>query len=322
MTEMATTKTVSLRQLECLRAVVETRSISGAAHALRVSPGAISLALTQMEEVLGVQLTLRTRGRGVEITSAGARVYEMAHGVASGVDEIMHVAATLRGDLAGPLRLGLFTTLSPWLFPPVAEHFATAFPDVELTLEEGGSAALQAALLEGRLDAALVYENHLVAGVEGHRIAPVRLQIALAPSHPLAQLDVVPLAALREEQAILLAIRPASDHVEQILSDAGMTPRVKWRSANVETIRSLVARGLGYTIIMGRPHGDHTYEGLPIVYRPIADALPENAVVVAVARGARTTAKVRELIAFCARDSARAVLGGSGAPTSREGRLS
>jgi len=312
---------VTVRQLEMLSAVVEHGSITEAARALIVSPGAISLAITQLEASLGVQVAIRTRGRGVEVTAAGREVYEHAREIAESLQRIRKVAAATRGGLTGALRLGLFTTLSPWLFPPIAEHFDRSFPDVDLQLVEGGSAELQDQLAEGRLDAALLYENHVSTPLETRRLAGVRLQLALAASHPLASYDAVPLAALRDEDAVLLAMRPASDHVEAILRIAGMTPRVRWRSANVETIRSLVARGLGYTIIMGRPYGDLTYEGMPVVYRPILDDLPANALVLAVPKGGRPTAKLRELTEFCAEAFGDDLEPGI-MPTSRMGRLS
>ncbi|MFC7406395.1 LysR family transcriptional regulator [Georgenia alba] len=313
---------LSLRHLEFFCAVVEQGSISDAARELRVSAGGISTALTQLERRLDVQLTLRTRGRGVVITPAGRRVYEHAREVATGIEDIRAVAATMRGELTGSLRVGFFSTLSPWLFPRIAEHFATRFPGVDLQLEEAGSAVLQEHLLGGALDAALLYENHLVGGVTASRLTPVRLQLAVAPSHPLARYEAVPLHALRDEPAVILSVRPATDHVEAILREAGMTPNVRWRSANVETIRSLVARGLGYSIIMGRPYGDTTYEGMPVVYRPIADELPPNHLVLATAGGARPTAKLDELRTFCER-----VYGDDTAPRdplheSRMGRLS
>ncbi|GEK80303.1 LysR family transcriptional regulator [Agrococcus baldri] len=289
----------SLRQLQYFTAVVETGAITEAGRLLRVSAGGISLAMSQLEDLLGVQLAVRTRGRGVEITDAGWRVYELARTVASGVEGIQEVASTIRGEVSGPLRLGMFTTLSPWIFPQIAEHFSHRFPSVDLQLEEGPSAQLQTRLLEGRLDAVLLYENHLEAGVQSQHIAPVRLQVALAPDHRLAAHDAVELSALEDEQAVLLSTRPAADHVEEILRAAGVVPQVRWRSANVETIRSLVARGLGYAIIMGRPHGDRTYDGLPVVYRPIADDIPTNALVLATAPGTRASARLTALGGFC-----------------------
>lgn len=312
---------LSLRQLQYFCAVVECGSVTEAAKSLHVSAGGVSLAVTQLEELIDVQLTLRTRGKGVEITDAGRSVYDTARVIARSVEDIQELAGTIRGELRGPLRVGIFTTLSPWLFPQMAEHFTTHHPAVDLQLEEGPSAALQNLLSEGRLDAALLYENHIVSEADVQRLAPVRLQLAVSPNHSLAELAEVPLSALRDEYAVLLGMRPATDHVEEILRNAGVTPRVRWRSANVETIRSLVARGLGYTIIMGRPHGDLTYDGRPIVYRPIADEIPSNHVVLATALGARRVARVEALRAYCQDAISDNVTPRGKPPVSQTGRL-
>lgn len=290
---------LSLRHLEVFCAVVERGSLSDAAHFLHVSPSGISLALTELERRIGTQLTVRIRGKGVAITPAGHSVYRSAKKAIHAVEEIDTAVAAARGEVAGPLRIGVFTTLSPWVFPAVAEFFATAHPGVSLEVEEESSSALQAMLLDGELDAAILYENHLVGDVDSQLITPVRLQLALSAEHPLAESEAVSLQSLRDDHAIIFGVRPVSDHVEEVLRDAGLPLRVRWRSRNIETVRALVARNLGYAVIMGRPHGDHSYEGKPIVYRPIAEELPPNALVMATARGTQPTAKVESLLRFC-----------------------
>ncbi|MBR8642126.1 LysR family transcriptional regulator [Streptomyces tuirus] len=289
----------TLRQLEYFVAVVEAESVTAAAQRLHVSPGGVSLALKELETSLKVQLTLRRRGKGVAVTPAGRWVYEHAQALLARSADISAAARIVRGELTGPLRIGCFSTLSPWLFPRIAAHFAESHPGVDVQLVEDASAVLHDRMLRGELDVVLNYSNHLGPGIASAEIAPVRLVLAVAPSHRLAEFDEVPLRELKDETAILVALQPATSHVEDILRSAGFEPRVRWRSANVETIRSMVARGLGYTIIMGRPQGDRTYDGLPLAYRRIADDVPPNSVVVAYPEGTIPTAKVSTLIAFC-----------------------
>lgn len=289
----------SLRQLEYFVVVVEEGSVTEAARRLRVSPGGISLSLSQLEETLGLQLTLRVRGRGVTLTPAGKWVYEDALQLLEQASKIRTSASSLRGDLVGPLRVGCFDTLSPWLVPRIAAHFATTHPGVDLHFVEGMSSTLQKGLHGGEIDVALLYKNHLQAGIVGVEILPVRLMVALPSSHRLAELDEIPLELLSDEDAILLGVQPALGHVEELMRQAGVSPNVKWRSTNVETIRSMVARGLGYSIIMGRPHSDFTYDGLPITYRRIAGYVPPNAVVIAYPDGLDLIEKITALIDFC-----------------------
>lgn len=289
----------TLRQLEHFVAVVEEGSIVLAAGRLRVSPAGLSLSLTQLEQILGVQLTLRQRGKGVAITPAGRWVYDEARAVLRRTADIQLAAQAARGELTGVLRVGCFTTVSPWLFPPIASYFSHKHPAVGLELTEGTSSGLQEKLKGGDLDAALLYRNHLQRGVQGLDIVPVRLQLALPASHPLTARESVHLRELEDEDAILLDVQPSITHVEDLLRSAGLRPKIRWRSTNPETIRSMVARGLGYSIIMGRPFGDRTYDGLPITYTRIADEVPPNAIVVAYPEGTRPTAKIRALTEFC-----------------------
>ena len=81
--------------------------------------------------------------------------------------------------------------------------------------------------------------------------------------------------------------------VMAMTSAAGFTPNVRWRLRNVETVRSVVGRGLGYTMIMGRPSGDRTYDGHALVYKRIADELPDNSVQLVLQAGSLGNAKVR-----------------------------
>ncbi|MFF5989395.1 LysR family transcriptional regulator [Prauserella flavalba] len=295
----------TLRQLQYFTAAVEEGSVTSAARRLHVSAGSVSLALKDLESTLKVQLTLRRRGKGVTVTPAGRWVYEHARELLARSADIDSVARIVRGELAGPLRIGCFSTLSPWLFPRIVAHFVEHHPGVDVQISEGPSALLLERLRAGELDVVLVYRNHLTPGMASEEIVPVRVQIALAPSHRLAALDEIPLRELEDETAILLGLQPATAHVESILRSAGFEPKVRWRSTNVETIRSMVARGLGYTIIMGRPHGDFTYDGLPLAYRRIADDVEPNAIVIAYPEGTIPTATVRELIGFSQREFAR-----------------
>lgn len=288
-----------MRQLEYFAAVVEEGSVTAAARRMHVSPGGVSIAVSELETVLKVQLTVRRRGKGAAVTPAGRWVYEHARELLERSTDIGAVARIIRGELSGKLRVGCFTTLSPWMFPRVALYFTESHPGVDIQLVEGQSARLQQQMRDGELDVAFMYSNHLDADVTGEIIAPVRVRLAVAPAHRLASWDIVPLRELQDEPAILLALQPAGGHVEAMLRAAGFEPDVRWRSANVETIRSMVARGLGYTVIMGRPHGDMTYDGLPITYRDISDELPANNVVVAYPQGAVPTAKIKTLISFC-----------------------
>lgn len=289
----------TLRHLKYFVAVADEESVTGAAKKLHVSPGGVSLAISELESVLGIQLTLRRRAKGVALTPAGRRSADLARSILRESGELQEIARAMRGEIVGTLRIGCFSTLSPWLMPRIIAHFIAEHPGVRVEMVEESSDVLQRQLLDGDLDVCLMYRNHIRPGMEWEEIVAVRLQLLLAADHPLAGRSEVALDELKDEPAVLLSLRPASEVGMKILKEAGLEDNVRWLSSNVETIRSMVAHGVGYSVLMGRPAGDTTYDGLPVVYKPIRGEIPANAVVLAYPDGNSPNAKIRALSAFC-----------------------
>lgn len=289
----------TLRQLEFFIAVAETGSVSAAAAHTNASAGAVSLSLRELERSVQATLLTRRPGYGTTVTPTGAAAYQHAKRLFENAERIEALSQTSEGELIGELRIGCFPTLSPWMVPRVIEFFANEHPAIDVQLAEDDSTYLQADLLAGKLDAVIMYRNALAPGVDAEYIAPARVQVVLSADHPLAGYDEIPLSALKSETAIALAQPAAAQYLEDVLRVSGFMPNVRWRSSNTETIRSMVARGLGYALVMGRPVGDRTYEGLPLVYRRIQGDIPENPVVIARPRNAPVTPRFRALADFC-----------------------
>ena len=92
---------------------------------------------------------------------------------------------------------------------------------------------------------------------------------------------------------------PSARNAAQLLASSGLTARIRHLSSNIEVVRSLVARGIGYSILVQRWPIDLSYEGLPIVALPIADEAPARHVVLAWLREVRQTHRAAALISFC-----------------------
>lgn len=289
---------LTIRQLEYFVAIAELGSLTAAARRLHITPGSLSSALSDLEKELGVKVLVRRRAKGATLTAAGRQLVVKAQEVLAAAEGLTSEAGAIRGELVGTLRLGCFGSLSPWLIPAVLDYFGTKYPRVDVEIVESSSDELQAGLLSGALDAAFMYMLHVSAPLEHTTITPVRLQLVLPAAHRLARQRQIQLAELGDDPAILLGLRPAPDLVDAMTSAAGFHPNVRWRSTNVETIRSVVGRGLAYSMIMGRPLGDRTYEGNPLVYRRIADEMPQNSVELVYPAGGLTDAKVRALADF------------------------
>lgn len=289
----------TLRQLEYFVAIADSGSLSGAATHCRVSQAAVSLALTDLERSLGVQLVIRRRAKGAAVTPAGRILVTRARRLLSDAKELAAVGESLQGRLSGPLSVGCYSAYSSRVAPPLIQYFAQEHPTVSFDLVEGSSADLQEALLTGRLDAVLILRGHVLPQVEFEEVAVMRPAVLLPEAHRLAGREAVSLAELQDESVILSAVRPADTFVVAMMHDVGVEPHVSWRSESTEAIRSMVGRGIGYAVLLSAWPGLVTQEGKPLVFKPIVEDVPANAFVMAYARGAHLTEKHHALLDFC-----------------------
>ncbi|MGP4090174.1 LysR substrate-binding domain-containing protein [Streptomyces sp. KR55] len=257
-------------------AVAETGAISRAAERLLVSQSSVSLALTELERSLRTTLCVRRRAHGVQLTPAGEAVLTHARLLLHQAAELEAAAAGGEDTLTGRLSLGCYPTVGPTVLPTLLQGFTSQYPDVEVTFHEDVQDQLQRRLEGGELDLVIVYDLDLPPQWGSRPLLERRPGVLLPCGHRLAA-DPGPLdlRELAEEPMVLLDTTPSSAHAADVCSRAGFSPRISYRSQNYETVRALVGRGLGWTIMLQRPGTATTYEGLEVVFREIATPEPE-----------------------------------------------
>lgn len=288
---------LTLRQLQYFLAAVDHGSVTAAAEASYISQAAASMALAHLERSVGADLLIHQRSKGVTPTPAGRILAQHARRVLGEVADLETAVTGSRDEMRGDLRIGCAGSLTSRVIPPLVEHFVATHPEVELTYREGSADELQQTVQDGGLDLAFLYSLQLVDGVSATRITQVHQHLMLAETHPLAHREALSLRDVAEEPAILFDAPPSLERLKAIIRSAGVEPRVKWSGPTMETIRALVARGLGYSIInsipaVGRSHGDG------VVYIPISDELPKNSLVAVQAHGVRPTRRVSGAMDF------------------------
>ncbi|MGV9709357.1 LysR family transcriptional regulator [Gordonia sp. NPDC003424] len=290
-------KDVTLRQMEYLIAVLDHGSVSAGAAAVHVSQATVSAALSQLEKSLGVALLSRGPARRARPTPAGEEFATRARAILAAVDDAVETADESAAELRGPLAVGCLHTASPRMLPGLVTHFEHRWPRVDLHLVEDTSPRLQDLVATGRLDVAMVYTRQLVRHeLVTHRLGDVRLHAVLPADSPLAAQPEVAMADLVRLPAILLDIPPVADLLLERIRAHGLDVEVRWRSSSAETIRSLVARGLGFSLVNAVPHPSvRTFEGLEVVHRPVADDVNNPAIAITLGGRARS-AKVAEAI--------------------------
>ncbi|WP_125612688.1 LysR family transcriptional regulator [Specibacter cremeus] len=289
----------TLRQVQHFVAVADAGSIRAASEAAHVSQAGLSLALTELEKALDAQLMVRHKAKGVTLTSAGQRFLGEARALLRHADE---VASTVGGDqeeLGGPLAVGCYSTLAAFWIPPITAGFLARHPKLRLQLTEGSPGELQAMALDGRLDAVLTHTRHVAAGMDFRVIASGVPYVLVGAGHRLAGRPGVRLAELADDDMVLLDIPSVRDNQLPNLRASGLEPRIAWRSTSFEAVRGMVARGLGYTVLVQRPAHDVSYEGLPLVALPIEGPIGHSDICVAFPAGTRLSPRLAALIDFC-----------------------
>nr|WP_237465052.1 LysR family transcriptional regulator [Leucobacter luti] len=287
-----------MRQLAYFVAAADVGTITGAAEALHVSPSAMSDAITELETIVGERLCVRRRAHGLTLTPAGQQLMAHARQMLSEADELSRTMGSTADVLSGPIVIGCYPTLAPLILPPLLQEFARLHPAVELSILEATQDQLATALASGRVDLAFVYDM-LVAGTPARsRLFELPPHVILPANHPLAEQPAVRLEEVIDEDLILLDAPPSSEHTLAVFAERGLRPRVRHRTASYEVVRTLVARGLGYGVLVSRVANSASYEGFPLVTKRIEPPVPPVAVEVIWSPDHPLPARTHALLAF------------------------
>ena len=241
---------MNLRDLQYLVAVDEHRHFGRAAEASFVSQPTLSMQLKKLEKELGVALVERNPGH-VVLTEAGRQVADRARVILGEVDTIRGIARQAADPESGSLRVGLFPTLAPYFLPHVVPNVHRRFPHIELLLVEEKTEVVHRRLREGRLDVGLmalpVEDDHLCSEV----LFDEDFVLAVPADHPLAAADgPVDPSVLASEHVLLLeeghCLRQQALDVCRL---AGASERTGFRATSLETLRQMVAAGVGVTLL-------------------------------------------------------------------------
>lgn len=240
---------LTLRQLQYIVAVAETRSFRRAAERCRVAQPSLSTQLAQAERALGVTLFERDR-RHVLTTAAGEALLAHAQRVLVEADDLVAAAARLGDPLAGTLRIGVIPTVSPYLLPEIAPPLRKALPRLELLWSEDKTSTLVERLTRGELDAALVALEAELGDFEHEVIGRDRFVLAVGAGHPMCG-SSKPLAAgeLKPEELLLLAEGHCLRDQALAVCGRGRLKESAFGATSLATLTQMVAAGRVMTLL-------------------------------------------------------------------------
>ena len=291
----------TLRQLEYALAVNEHGSVARAAASFGVAQPSVSASLAKLEDQIGLQLFIRHHAQGVTATPQGARFLAEARNLLSQAQDLQRQSEAAGTTIEGTLSIGSFTTIAPAFAPKIISQFMALHPKAKLRLEEGTQEHLFEGLRGGRYDLALLYSVDLPDEFMSTPLVSLPPHILLPQHHRLATRRRIALRDLAAEPFVLLDIPPSRTYFLRILQSAGIEPKIAFSSPSLEIVRGLVGQGLGYSILITRPHGDHSYDGEPLAIRAIAEDVERGEIVLATLRQMRKTRLVSAFEEHCVR---------------------
>lgn len=294
---------ITLTQLSYFAECAKTLNMTLASQELHVAQSAVSTAISHLEKSLGAALFIRQHSKGLILTKAGESLLRDTQRIFGLLTDAIEDIRADQDQVRGSITIACFNTLAPFIQPQLLNLLQRKHPELAVDILEGDYEDCIAALRGGRAEVAVMYNLTNPDGIEHEVLGQVRPHVILHADHPLAGRSEIALAELADEPLVLLDLPDSNDYFLGMLRQQGLTPNIKYRTSSYETVRSLVATGLGFSLLNQRPLIDQTYSGNRTAIVEISDQVPSLGVsastLAQVDRSARANAvaeAVREIV--------------------------
>ncbi|GKX56596.1 LysR family transcriptional regulator [Leminorella grimontii] len=265
----------TLRQLEFFVTLADTGQISKAALRCNVSQSSMTVSLKNLEEQCERQLFTR-HAKGIRLTSEGERLLRHARQILNSAQLAVADVRMPSNELQGPLRLGVTETLSAYMLPTLLSDIAARFPSLELELLELPSTPLFQAVENGDVDFAIMLISNITLPkrCETEIFFRSTRRLWTCAGHPLQNAPTITLKDVAQEDYLLLDMDDHIPIVNSYWGKQGLNPKVKFESRSIEAVRSMVALGLGVTILSDFVYRAWSLEGNRIIRRDVSNVIP------------------------------------------------
>jgi LysR family hydrogen peroxide-inducible transcriptional activator len=240
---------MNLRDLRYLVALADTRHFGRAAQRCHVSQPTLSAQIKKLENYLGVQLIER-HPRRVTLTETGAKIVPLARRMIEESDAIVSLARNEHDPLAGRLNVALIPTIGPYLLPLVTRQLRKQLPRLKLMLYEYQTGLLLEKLRAGDVDVGVLALPVSLEGLESRELYVEPFTLAVPNTSPIAKKSHVKLEDIADETLLLLEDGHClRDQALDVCSRIDVRESDDYRATSLETLRQMVAAGLGVTLL-------------------------------------------------------------------------
>lgn len=278
---------MTLTELKYIVAVARHKHFGHAAEACFVAQPTLSVAIKKLEDELGVTIFERG-GTEVSTTPLGAQIVTQAERVLEQTAVIKEIAKQNKDPLSGPFRLGVIYTIGPYLLPTLIKTMIKQVPNMPLILQENFTVKLMELLRQGELDAAIMALPLPDQGMMTQALYDEPFMVAVSKDHTWKDRSTVSAQELKSETMLLLG----NGHCfrDQVLEVCPEMARFSTSSdgiartfegSSLETIRHMVASGIGITVLPMASITNLNAEDGMLRYLPFSAPIPDRRVVIA-----------------------------------------
>ena len=246
---------MTLTELKYIVAVARERHFGKAAEACFVSQPTLSVAVKKLEDELELKIFERSAAE-VTVTPLGEEIVRQAQSVIEQAALIKAIAKRGKDPLAGPLKLGVIYTIGPYLLPDLVRQMIAKTPQMPLMLQENFTVKLLEMLRTGDIDCAILAEPFPDTGLASAPLYDEPFVAVVPLDHALAAQGEVTSEQLKKETLLLLGAGHCfRDHVLEVcpefarFSNNAEGIARSFEGSSLETIRHMVAAGMGVTLV-------------------------------------------------------------------------
>ncbi|MFC6633786.1 hydrogen peroxide-inducible genes activator [Microbulbifer taiwanensis] len=281
---------MTLNELRYIVTLAQEQHFGRAAERCYVSQPTLSIAVKKLEKELGVALFERSKTR-VQATPLGERIVAQAQLVLEQSAAIKDIASAGKDQLASPLSVGAIFTIGPYLFPHFIPQLQRLAPDMPLYVEEGYTATLRQRLRKGELDAIIIALPFTEPDVVTQPLYDEPFVVLMPAGHPLAEQQSISPEQLSQDNVLLLGeghcfrdqVLEACPQLQQSIEKEAGNGHIRTAAdgSSLETLRHMVASGLGITVLPLSAATASQYASGLLETRPFAPPSPRRTVALA-----------------------------------------
>jgi DNA-binding transcriptional LysR family regulator len=266
---------LSFKQVRYFIATADAGQVSQAAIALNVSQSAVTAAIKQLEEDVGVAL-FRRLPAGVSLTAEGARFLQHARNIMAAVNAAQSAPLTEDSAISGTVRIGVSYTVAGYFLPRHYTRFARSHPRIRTELYELPRNAIESGLKDGSLDLAVMLVSNLQdrKRLAYETLIRSRRRLWLPVEHRLLSAETITLEHIAGERYVMLTVDEANQTAARYWKPTGLRPDIVFKTSSVEAVRSMVADGMGITILSDMVYRPWSLDGQRIELRNVVAEIP------------------------------------------------